>query len=68
MTEPLQPSMKDLEDPAFLEYLKKRFPGKINPDEKDYDASDSGTDAEKHRKAQARRLIRLWREWKAQLS
>lgn len=50
-------SVKDMEDPAFLKYLKERFP--------DGPARTTKERAEQHRLAQASRLIRLYREWRA---
>jgi hypothetical protein len=64
-------SVADLNDPEFLKYLRSRFPNKIEPDEQDYGATlDSSVSeiemAQDYQIAQANRLLRLWREWKAQ--
>jgi hypothetical protein len=59
-----------LRDPDFLEQLRAAFPdGRILPDEEDFDLEiNPQTDsecAEEYRLAQAKRVTRLWREWKA---
>jgi hypothetical protein len=62
-------SIKDLENPAFLKYAKARAGQPIKPDDEDFDKTVSAHTvaerAEQYRMAQARRLIRLYREWKA---
>jgi hypothetical protein len=70
-------SVKDLEDPAFLRYARNTpgvfdEKGHVIPQDQDYDLSAKPTtiqeQANQYRLACARRLIRLWREWKAQQS
>jgi hypothetical protein len=65
----MHPSLDNLKDPEFLQYLRKRFPGKIEPEQQDFDFdAHAETDAEcahQYRLAQAGRIIRLWKEWKA---
>jgi hypothetical protein len=68
--EMIQPtSLDQLEDPEFMRWLNKRFPGPQKPDEEDCDRSvHAATTAEKahqYRLAQARKLMRLWGAWKA---
>lgn len=63
-------SPKDLEDPAFLKFLEGKSPGgPIEPEWQDFDATANprteAEQAEQYRLAQARRLIRLYQEWKA---
>jgi hypothetical protein len=65
-----QESIRDLENPAFLEYLRQQgIVGRINPDSEDFDwsapAQTNKERAEQYRLAQARRLIRMYRDWKA---
>jgi hypothetical protein len=68
--EPLpEPTTKDLEDPAFQQYLATLFPsGKVRPDDQDFDRSlptVTGTQrAEAYRIAQAKMMIRLYRQWR----
>jgi hypothetical protein len=66
------PTEEDLlDDPAFRSYLRERFPpdGVIEPEGEDIQPkARPATDAEcahEHRLAQARRMVRLWQEWKA---
>ena len=66
----MEPSSDDLHDPAFLRYLDERCPEcPIKPDGQDQDPADpAGTvaeQAEAHRLANARTIIRMWHEWKA---
>jgi hypothetical protein len=66
-------TVKDLVNPEFLAWLDrvKGGPGPIRPDKQDYDPSadpESMTDAQaaqQYRLACARKLMRLWEEWKA---
>jgi hypothetical protein len=70
-------SAKDLEDSAFLRHISI-MPGVFDdkgcviPESQDYEPRASAPTvqrrANQYRRAQARRLIRLWREWKAQQS
>ncbi len=62
-------STRDLEDPAFLAFLRERFPGRaVEPEDVDFErpttASTSEELARRYRRAQARRLVRLYRQWK----
>jgi hypothetical protein len=71
--EPIKPeSIKDLENPFFLAWAKAKVPWPVQPDEQDYDSSSAAaTDKEaahQYRIAQARKLMRLYGEWKASLS
>ena len=68
MPDPVE--LRDVCDPAFLEYLDHRCgEGPIQPEAQDYDPNAvARTDAElacQYRLAQARRLKRLYAEWKA---
>ena len=65
-------SVRDLEDPAFLEFVKLRFPDEhVIADPEDYHPRvinptlEECADAMK--RAQARKLLRLCREWKSNL-
>jgi hypothetical protein len=65
----MEPTLKDLKDPEFMEYLIAAFPdGKILPDDRDFGHEfDLQTEAEcieEYQLAQARRVMRLWQEWK----
>jgi hypothetical protein len=61
--------MKDLEDPAFLEHVRQQFPGPVRPDDEDYDMTarpqTTEEEADQYWVAQARKLMRMYREWKA---
>lgn len=62
--------MKDLEDPAFVRHLQDSVHGgKIEPDNEDFDPlAPCGTKEEAaaaYRVAQAKKLMRMWGEWKA---
>jgi hypothetical protein len=64
---------EQLHDPAFLAYVRERFPGgPVKPDPEDYDreapANTHAEWAEEYRLAQARKLLRMWADWKASLS
>ena len=59
-----------IDDPAFLEHMQTQFLNKdILPDDEDFDLSaDVSTSArakKAYRKAQARKLARMYRDWKA---
>lgn len=64
--------VEDLHDPRFLAYLKKRGRFPIVPDAQDYEGMLSvETEAEQahqYRLAQARKMLRLYGEWKAGLN
>jgi hypothetical protein len=67
-----EPTPKDLEDPDFLRHVEERSGGeKIEPDPQDFDMNapvrTNAEAAEQYRLAQASKLIRLWREWRAGL-
>jgi hypothetical protein len=69
--EELEPTLDDLADPRFLEWLASRIGGKpIQPDRQDHDLNAHAvTDEEganQYRLARARKLLRLWKEWKAE--
>ena len=61
-----------LNDPAFHAYLQVLWPqGIIEPDEADFDFGAPAPEAEmahQYRMAQARKLVRLYRGWKAEQS
>ena len=64
-----EPTTKDLEDPAFQQYLCTLFPsGKVRPDTQDFDQSlptvTGAQRAEAYRIAQAKMMIRLYRQWR----
>jgi hypothetical protein len=64
-----EPTLKDLEDPAFQKYLSTLFPsGKVRPDTQDFDHSlptvTGAQRAEAYRLAQANMMIRLYRQWR----
>lgn len=69
--ESISPSdMKALEDPAFLLHLAGRLPaGEVTPDPEDIDRTaptgSAADQADQHRQAQARKLLRLYGQWKA---
>jgi hypothetical protein len=71
---PVMPTdVKQLEDPAFLAWVRERFRGgPVKPDPEDYDwkvlASTDAKRAEQHQLAQARKPMRMWADWKASLS
>jgi len=64
-----KPKILTLSDPKFLDYLVKTFPKEIVPDETDFDfeawEAMEAEQAAKYQLAQARRLLRLFEEWKA---
>lgn len=61
------------EDSAFLAYVRQQNGpnGGLVPDQEDYDqdalrrVSSDKEAAEQYRLAQSRKLLRMWREWKA---
>jgi hypothetical protein len=62
--------MKELADPAFQDWVKTRDGWPVTPEKQDIDTSTpADSDAEaahQYRLAQARKVVRLFREWKAQ--
>jgi hypothetical protein len=62
----------ELEDPTFLAYVKQRVGMPVKPDDEDYDwnlpANTIEEQAHEYRLAQASKLLRLYREWKAGLN
>jgi hypothetical protein len=63
-------TITDLANMDFLRYLRREFPGdKVLPDDQDFDLSvDVTTDVQaraEYRRAQARKVIRMFREWTA---
>ena len=64
--------VEDLHNPRFLAYLKKRASFPIKPDAQDYDwmiaAKTEAEQAQQYRLAQARKMLRLYGEWKAGLN
>jgi hypothetical protein len=65
----MSPTRLDLENPRFLDWLNVHYPGPITPDKDDKDPkallTSDHEEAEQYRLAQARKIMRLWREWKA---
>ena len=61
--------ISELEDPQFCRWLESQFSGPIKPDARDFDVSAKAhTEAERaklYRLAQARKVMRLYRAWKA---
>jgi hypothetical protein len=63
--------LKKLADPAFLEHLETRTGGRkpITPDAEDLDeaarADTIEEQANQYRLAQARKMLRMYTEWKA---
>jgi hypothetical protein len=59
----------ELHDPAFHAYVRQRVGMPVTPDEEDFDwtapAHTQAEQAHQYRLAQARKLLRLYREWKA---
>jgi hypothetical protein len=62
--------IKQLEDPAFLLWVEKHHGLPVEPDEQDLDPRAVARTPEKqahlYRIGQARKLMRLWGEWKAE--
>ena len=61
---------RDIANPEFMRYVRREWPdAPITPDDRDFDLSaDVTTDAqarEQYRKAQTRKLIRMYRTWQA---
>jgi hypothetical protein len=65
-------NVEDLHDPDFLAYLKKRAGFPIKPDAQDVDwlisAETEAEQAHQYRLAQARKMLRVYGEWKAGLN
>jgi hypothetical protein len=61
------PSADDLNDPRFLAYLGGLSELPVRPDPEDFGKAPPRTtdDAEQYRQAQARKTIRLYRQWKS---
>jgi hypothetical protein len=63
--------LEDLKDPQFLEYLKTHVGLPISPDHRGYNfsvvADTVEVQAHPYRLAEARKMLRLYREWKAGL-
>jgi hypothetical protein len=56
-------------DPAFVDYVRSMFPDKrVCPDDQDFDLSADISTEERarkaYRRAQAQKLVRMFREWK----
>jgi hypothetical protein len=70
-SESLGPSeLRQLGDPAFLEHLRSITGGRsIKPDAQDYESDETpwskAETADLHRRARVRKLLRIYREWKA---
>ena len=68
MSNPDSNDVQQLNDPAFLGWLKQ-FPQPIRPDSQDHDRyAHAYTVAEQrtgYRQARERKLLRLYRQWKA---
>ena len=62
-------NITDLTDPKFLGWIDKVHGGRIEPDPQDFDHSADARllhqQAEQYRLAQARKLMRLYKEWNA---
>jgi hypothetical protein len=62
-------SMKEMENPAFLEYIRQQCGMPVPPDKEDYDLTVFPRTEEEaghqYRLAQSRKLLRMYREWKA---
>ena len=59
----------DVTNPEFVEHVLRQFPdNRVIPDDEDFDLSaDVSTKLrarKEHRKAQARKIVRMYREWK----
>jgi hypothetical protein len=67
---PKTASPQDLEDPDFFCWVRSQSGGGTGePDPEDYDQPAAAeTEAEIYRLAQARKLMRLWGQWKASRS
>ena len=60
----------DIENPGFVEHVLREFPDdRVLPDDQDFDVSvNVSTDiqiVEQYKLAQARNVVRMYREWKA---
>jgi len=62
-------NIEGLQEPAFLRYIDQQVAAPIEPDDEDLDKSANPTtvkeQANEYRLAQARKLLRLYRQWKA---
>jgi hypothetical protein len=63
-------SLSDLANLDFVKYLRRQFPDdRVRPDDQDFDLSAEVTTdeqaSEQYRLADARKVIRMYREWKA---
>jgi hypothetical protein len=63
-------SLSDLANLDFVKYLRREFPDdRVRPDDQDFDLSAEVTTdeqaSEQYRLADARKVIRMYREWKA---
>jgi hypothetical protein len=61
---------KDIADPEFMRHISREWPdAQVTLDDEDFDLSaDVSTDAqarEQYRKAQSRKIIRMYRGWVA---
>jgi hypothetical protein len=59
----------DITNPAFVDHVRSVFPDKrVRPDDQDFDLSADISTEERakqaYRRAQAQKLIRMFREWK----
>ena len=60
----------DIEDPEFVEHVLREFPDdRVLPDDRDFDLCvNVSTDVqivEQYKLAQARKVVRMYRAWKA---
>jgi hypothetical protein len=72
MTNQLEPTEADLENPKFYTWIKAKY-GQVQPDAEDYPTvtgeeqqdrlADDQYAAHQYRLATANKLARLWREW-----
>jgi len=65
------PDPNELNDPAFLAWLQQ-FPQPVRPDGRDYDGAAEAVTveelAQQYRQARARKLRRLYQQWRAERS
>jgi hypothetical protein len=60
----------DIENPEFVEHVLREFPDdRVLPDDRDFDLSVNVTTdvqiVEQYKLAQARKVVRMYRAWKA---